>query len=71
MLDSRKKYSYLRMTTSNLAHRLQVLLSAEIVEIAQGFQCQGTSAVELQYHNWNSDKLRAWDNLAFQDRTVL
>lgn len=53
MLDSRKNHSYLLTTTSNLAHRLEVLLSAQIVEIAQGSQCQGTSAVELQYHNWN------------------
>lgn len=34
MFDSRKKHSYLCMTTSNLAHRLKVLLSAQIVEIA-------------------------------------
>lgn len=53
MLDSGEKYSYLRMTTSNLAHRLKVLLSAQTVEIVQRFQCQDTSAVELQYHNWN------------------
>lgn len=47
MFDSKKTHSYLRTIISNLSHRLKVLLSDETVEIASGFQHQGSSALEL------------------------
>jgi len=48
MLASKRKHSYLPMTTSSVTHRLKVLLSAQIVRISEpGWSSSRSALSEL------------------------